>query len=72
MNMSQARSYEVGGTVRIVINNQVGFTTSDPLNAYSTLYYTNIAKNGTSTDLPCQRGRSRSGGTRHPPGIGFL
>jgi 2-oxoglutarate dehydrogenase E1 component len=42
-NLSGLNGYRTGGTLHIIVNNQVGFTT-DPIDARSTRYASDLAK----------------------------
>ena len=74
LNLSEVPGYEVGGTVHIVVNNQLGFTTAPELGR-STVYATDVAKmvqapifhvNGDDPEACVRVVRAR---VRVPPGV---
>ncbi len=44
LQMSQTRNFHTGGTIHVIVNNQIGFTINDPRDARSTPYCSDVAK----------------------------
>ena len=58
--LSQTRAFYTGGTVHLVINNQIGFTMSDPRDSRSTTLLLRRREDGRGAGVPRERRRSRS------------
>ena len=54
IQLSLLRGYRTGGTVHVIINNQVGFTTA-PESSRSSEYCIDVVEDGPGADLPRER-----------------
>ena len=70
LNLSRLPYYATGGTIHVIVNNQIGFTTP-PAAGRSTRYASDVAKMLPIADFPRQRRRARGRGLGRRPGPGF-